>query len=548
MHNLEDLIATQVAAGLKRKSVTTPARWAETYRVMGGSFPGSFGFRHHPWLREMHETKAERNVGQKAAQVGYTEWAMNMVFFSIDVKGIDSLYILPTEGDASDFSAARFDPALELSPHLKGMFSDVKNVGLKRAGQASLYVRGSRSRSKLKSIPAGCIVFDEVDEMYQKNITLAEERASGQLFKQNIKLSTPTVDGFGINGYFQDSTQEHFHFKCPRCGVWTELEFPACLEITAEGKSDSKIKNSYLKCQKCSGTLNHKEKPDWLAQAKFVPQYTDRDMRGFYVNQLYSPTIAPWEFALSYLRSLEDPTDEQEFWNSKVGVPHVIGDARINDALIQACTGNYKNGSMPQQRYVTMGIDVGKHIHWIVCEWILPSRRTPGLDINDEARCRILAFGVCDEWGELDRTMHKFSVLSAVVDRHPETRNARSFCTRFFGRAYMCMYGRGVNGKHIHPGKDDEHTVSVDRTTWLDQSLGRFHNQTVAVPVDLSDDFKKQIKEPIRVYERDANGNPVGRYVNVNADHFAHAFNYAEIALPFAVGQGAAHDLRERVF
>ncbi len=218
MKALAQLIAERISAGLKRKSLTTCSRWSEACRVMGGdSFPGPWTFKYHPWLREMHDSTAEMNVGQKAAQMGYTEWALNTVFYNIDVRNRDVLYVLPAQTpDASDFSAARFDPALELSPHLGKLFSDVKNVGHKRAGSANLYIRGSRSRSGLKSVPVNLIILDEVDEMTQDNIPLALERTAGQVEKQVLMLSTPTISNRGINEYFNLTTQEHFFFKVNR--------------------------------------------------------------------------------------------------------------------------------------------------------------------------------------------------------------------------------------------------------------------------------------------------------------------------------------------
>ena len=121
-------------------------------------------------------------IGQKAAQMGYSEVGLNRTFKAIDIDGQSVLYVLPnTKPDASVFSSSRFDVALELSPHVRDLFSSVQNVDHKRAGSASLYIRGSRSRAQLKSLPVGGLVFDEVDEMVQKNIILALERTSGQL-------------------------------------------------------------------------------------------------------------------------------------------------------------------------------------------------------------------------------------------------------------------------------------------------------------------------------------------------------------------------------
>ena len=258
--DLLDALKEKISSGLRRKSISTCSRWAENYRVMGTPFPGPWSFDHHPWTRAMHDADEEMIVGQKAAQLGYTEWALNKTFYHIDVKGESVLYVLPsTTPDAKDFSTARFDPALELSPHLANLFSDVKNIGHKRAGSANLFIRGSRSKSQLRSISTPLVIFDEVDVMVQENITLAFERASGQLEKQFLLLSTPTLPRMGINKYFINSSQDHYMFPCPCCSRLTELIFPDCLVITAEVHTDPRIRDSYLVCKDCGGRIEHDE-------------------------------------------------------------------------------------------------------------------------------------------------------------------------------------------------------------------------------------------------------------------------------------------------
>ena len=184
-HPLQVLLAERIASGLRRATIKECSQWATSYRMMGEPFPGRWSFKHHPWLEQMHDDDSEIIVGQKAAQMGFTELGLNKTFFAIDVKGQSVLYVLPANTpDAGDFSTSRFDPALELSTHLQHLFSNVKNIGHKRAGNSSLFIRGSRSRSQLKSIPTARIILDEVDEMNQANVPLAFERSSGQTSKQ----------------------------------------------------------------------------------------------------------------------------------------------------------------------------------------------------------------------------------------------------------------------------------------------------------------------------------------------------------------------------
>ncbi len=115
----------------------------------------------------------------------------------------------------------------------------------------NLYIRGSNSRSQLKSVPVSLVIFDELDEMNLNNIDLAEQRTSGQLTKEIWKISTPTVAGRGINKYYVDSTQEKFIFRCPGCSKHISFRFPESLVITGDDSDDPDIQFSHLICTEC---------------------------------------------------------------------------------------------------------------------------------------------------------------------------------------------------------------------------------------------------------------------------------------------------------
>jgi hypothetical protein len=543
--SLELLLKESIATGLKRKSIHKISTWAEQYRVIKGV---PWSFKKYPWLKEMHDSKASLNVGQKAAQMGFTETVLNVALAKIDLKNHDVLYLLPsTTPDASDFSSARFDPALEESEHLAQMFSDVRNVGHKRAGNANLYIRGSKSRSQLKSIPVSDIIMDEIEEFLAAHIPLALERTSGQEEKSIWMISTPTIDNLGINSYFNLTTQEHFMFKCPACGRMVELTFPDCLEITATAVTDPNIHKSFYKCITCNNKIKHIEKQEWLTldTTEWVPQYSNRLDRGFHISQFYSPTISPGELAVSALKAETNPEDEQEFYNSKLGLTHVVEGARVTDELIQNCISSHRNDDPPIPGVVTMGIDVGKWIHYVIELWQVPTVLLSN-DINVESNCKIIHFGKVKEFAELDILIKQYAVRSVVIDANPEKRAARDLALRFYGMVKMCYYTRGITGKTINVGHDpQEPSISVDRTAWLDTSLGRFHNNSIQIPLDTDLELKKHIKAPVRVFEKDKDGNPIGRYVKgaSDEDHYAHARNYSEMALPFAFSTAQSQDM-----
>ena len=554
IHKLEELFYDRLTSGLRRTTIKTCSQWAENYRVMGGDIPGPFRFKYHPWCRAMHDTDAETVVGMKAAQMGYTEVALNKTFYTIDMLGKSVLYVLPAATpDASDFSTSRFDPALEMSKHINNLFSDVKNIGHKRAGNANLFVRGSRSRSQLKSLPVALAIADELDEMVQENVALIPERMSGHFEKQFFLISTPTIENLGIHRYFRDSTQDHFFFRCPMCGKLITLEYPRNIVITADNPQDQAILDSHLICHECEGVLEHNQKREWLKESncQWVSSYSDRMTRGFHVNQMYSFTIKPYEFAMQALKAQTNATDEQEFFNSKIGLPHEVEGARVTDEDLEKCTQQghkMTQGPAPEGSLVTMGVDVGKWIHVEISRWWLKGGvSTP--DMNIMSMCQVLRATKVQHFEELDQLMKDYPVHFCVIDAQPERRKSLEFAQRFWGHVKICYYGAGISGKTVREHAEEEHAITVDRTSWLDMSLGRFRRKNIKLPYDIPHEYKEHIKTLVRIYEKDKEGNPVGRYVkgDHDPDHYAHARNYCELALVFAANYAVSHDIGDGV-
>lgn len=523
-------MARTVKAGLSRKSVQSCSHWSRNYRIMGQPYPGNWSSKYHPWTKGMCDSDAQIQVGQKSAQAGYTEVALNRIFYNMDINHHSVLYVLPTEGDASDFSASRFNPALELSPHLRSMFSDASNVGHKRAGSKNLFVRGSNSRSKLKSLPVNGLVFDELEEMNQDNIPLAEERTSGQVDWWRFYLSTPSIAGYGINILYEDSDQEHFFFQCPSCSRYIELGHDN-LVCTAEHVRDPRITDSHYICTECKNVLPHQDKHLYIGKTGiWRPTVANRVVVGWHVNQYYSPTITPQMMATAYLKSLVDPAAEQEYYNSKLGLPHSVKGSRVTDYDLEQC---YKSFTMKDkadnQRLTTMGVDVGTELHITIYEWELGAYG----DININSKPRPIAYLKRRHFEELDQLMVDFQINFCVIDANPEKRKAQEFADRFYGFVRICYYGNSVSGRTINKSSS-EMACTVDRTSWLDLTLNRIIRHQMHLPGDMPEEAKKHIKALTRIYRKDNDGNPVGKWINSEPDHFAHSSNYAEIALQFA--------------
>lgn len=493
----------------------------------------------------MHDVLAERVVGQKASQMGFTEWSLNRTMFSMDILKEDVLYVLPnTRPDASDFSIGRFDAAIEESPQLSQMFSTTKNVGLKLLGTSALYIRGSNSRSGLKGLPVGLLVLDELDEMEDKQILLALQRLAGQEKRTELMLSTPSIPSHGINNYYVDSTQDHFFFPCHSCNRSIELTFPDNIVIIGEDAKDPRVEESHYICNHCKAVISPQQKKLQMQQGQWVSSFKQRNAIGFHVNHMYSTKLDAGYEAKAYLHSLTDPSAEQEFHNSNLGLPHVVADAMITDEMVSNCIGTFRKHQFFTNGLVTMGIDVGKKLHVEICLWRVNGQA--GFDVNSYSTCQVLWQGTKDDFLELDMLMHSYHVNFAVIDENPDRRSGLQFANRWPGRVKLCRYPVGMNSRTVMVASDDEHLISVDRTSWLDQSLGRFRKGTISLPIDVSLDYRQQVTAQVRVPGKDKRGNPTTAYKTPGnkPDHFGHARNYAEIALPFALGLGVTQDIR----
>jgi len=521
-------IFNTLAKGLNRQAIGSCSQWAEKYRMMGQPYPGLWTFKYHPWLRDMHDSKAERNIGQKSAQVGYTETLLNWTFYNIDIEQKSVLYVLPTDNNAGEFTSTRFDPALEISPHLDNLFSNVQNVKLKRAGTANLYIRGSRVKNNLKSAPVARVACDEVDEMTVDNLPSAWERMMGQPDQSSWLISTPTVEDFGINYYYKMSSQQHYFFRCPHCSQFIELSIE-CFDFTI----------ARLFCPKCKKTLGQDEKLEAMRRSgEWVSKINDLDNRGWYLNQFYSYTVQPRHLKAAYDNAKTDPAAEQELYNSKFGIPFVVEGARVSDSHIKKAIGNYQSTvSINASKIRTMGIDVGKYCHYEICEWDILGNSQ---DINVTARPRVLRADKVLTFEELDLLIKEYLPSHTVIDALPETRKAQELCDRFAGLVTKCFYSESIKTRGTER-VDEKDQVTVNRTMWLDLSLGRFQQERITLPADISEEYKKHLKSLVKRYDKDALGNTIARYIHTGADHFGHARNYSEIALSLALGVSATN-------
>ncbi|MCP4897557.1 MAG: hypothetical protein GY906_11345 [bacterium] len=532
--NLSDRVRKQ----LIESSLTNCTRWAEHKIHMPHPFAGKMSFDRFPWQKEILNIEEGIVTVKKAAQIGFSVAGLVRALYVVGESVNDVLYVLPTQGLAGDFSKGRLDALVDLSPHLKDLFIKTNSVGLKVTKQrANLYIRGSVSSRGLVSVPVSSAIIDEYDRCADNTYDLVTERLSGQLSKYLFSLSTPTLPEFGIDKQFKNGTMEEFFFPCPSCNKHITLRWPDNVVITGEYPGDPDTERSYYKCNECGMELPHADKMDWLSEAAWVPARNNvQGHRSFHINQMFSTTVTPQEMVNAFHKSQMSDLAAIEFQNQKMGEPHISEGARLTDAIVaENYDRTYKIGDErpdDSSRMICMGIDVGTFLDCWIAEFTY--ERDPGNMPYENSRMRLLqAIRVPqDDWNQLPNLMREWQVRHACIDFQPDTVNARRFCRSFKGFSSMVAYRRGTVGNEIKETTDEQGVpcLTVDRTSFLDMVLGRFHKNKVTIPSNTQGIVREHLKAPIRTYEMDEMGMPRGVYKSIADDHFAHAAAYCEIA------------------
>lgn len=500
--------------------------WAVNSPVMLDGHP--FSFKGHEYLREPY-SEAEiwhpYQVDMKSTQMGLTSRAMLKMIYGARYRGWRGiLYLFPTKTDVYDFSDTRVTPLLKENPTLFGdWIRNTDSKGLKRIWSAFLYMRGMSSLAGLKGIPVDFLVIDEEDEANVKHVHAAEKRMAHSSFKEQMRLSNPSLPDWGIGAEFDRTDQRYWLLKCPRagCGRWLNL-----VELFPRERGDAvpffQEVDGVLErvCPSCTHPLDP-------ANGEWVPSNTRiHDRVGRQYSQLWGTTITPQAIMDEYRDELISDTS---FYNLTIGIPYVEAENRLSIEQVLALCGDA--GMAERDRGPTsMGVDVGKILHVTVMR-----------------RNRVLLCTEVRDWGDLDQFMRNFRVGRCVVDALPETRNAREFAGKFPGKVFLSYYQEHQKGRY--KWNEEDWTVSGNRTESMDASHKLLAAGELILPrrSDRMEEVAKHchnVAKKLEVQEDAKGGGSRYVYVKLGPDHYRHSINYAVMADQYgADGAFAGMDL-----
>lgn len=316
----------------------TVSEWADQYRVLTSETsaePGPWRTERAPYMRAIMDSVADKATEEVAimasAQVGKTEFMLNMVGFHIDYDPGPIMFMLPNKNLIDYFSKKRLATMIEASPSLRAKVSAAKSrdagntIDEKSFPGGYIAIVGANAPASLSSRPIRIVLCDEVDRYPVSAgtegdpITLAVKRTT--TFTHNRKhvfVSTPLVkETSRIEQLYNDSTMEEWCLPCPSCSdfqpyKWEQIKFE--YKITNSG--EFVIKQIAHACKEC-GTL-HSEKEWKQGSGKWLARKEHGSRRGFHLNQLVSPWSSWEEIVKSFLVAKRDGRETLKVWTNTV--------------------------------------------------------------------------------------------------------------------------------------------------------------------------------------------------------------------------------------
>ena len=496
----------------------------------------------------------------EGAQFGATELGIKRALHGGVPRQRNGLYRLPRDENLRDFVKSRFDPIFETSPALAGVKPDKSSWRQKLIGAATLYFRGSNTKSGLLEIPVDQLIIDEFDACLPASVKLAEKRLGGipEHLRRILKLSTPTIAGLGVDRAYRASDQCAWVVPCPHCGEGQSLEWGVQLK---PDDSDPNARPPW-RCRHCGDEWTEAERLEAIEKGAWVAENPGSEVRGYRVSRLYSPMTSAagiigeyWEAKLS-----DDPEDMRTFMNSELGLPWSEEGERITDEILDAAreAESYSMRGEASVRdsvpLVSMGVDVGTHrLHVVISEWTADGAAAQRIRRN-------VAYYTVSDFEDLDEILLRHRVSCCVVDSLPDQRKSVEFQGRFPDIVWLAMYSDSLADMVQWVGFQGSPWgaagplglrggyVRINRSHAFDVLFGRYlvKPQRIREPLDMPKEARTQLKALYVVLEPDRYGNLQRRYKNSGADHYGHASLYAEVAGLQVGGLGPAEIPRER--
>lgn len=517
-------------------SLSDAPAWITKYTYLRGT---RYSFKDHEFQERILSDDARVVNTQKCSQIGMSEatarWGVAVANMIPDFSVITTF---PFSGDAADFAKTRIDPFIESSAKLKEAVNQkLNNSEIKQFGTSLMYFRGTNGKTAAISIPADCIISDEIDRSDPHVLTQYQSRLTHSKWKLRRNFSTPTIPGFGIAKEMESSLRFRNLCKCNHCSrvflpnYFEHVKIPGYDGNLRALNKSTLPKTRYLEakllCPHCG------QEPD------LGPQYREWvcenpndnfEAHGYYVSPFDAPAIIS---VVDLLKASTAYARFSEFVNQNLGMEEedasealMLSD--LNRAFLEA------NVDMYSTNLHAMGIDVG------IISYITVGRLTLEGQFLIAYRERVPVSKLLERKRELARKWH---VTTTVIDSQPyvdTVQQMQKTDKNCFGGVYSNSKSLEMFKVKMFEGDEGEgklpiHTCQINRDKCLDTMLGVFkRSEAVIASMGQEEDelYCKHLLDMRRVQVFDNNQELTWEWHKTKdaQDHYHHSTLYLWIA------------------
>jgi hypothetical protein len=525
-----DRLKTAVLHGY---SLTSIPRWIEERTFLGGR---PFSFQDHEFQKRiLQDISREVNV-RKCSQIGLSELSARRALALVNIlEGVIMIYTLPTANFAKTFAKTRLDPIVEGSATLRAaVHPTMDNTEVKQFNQSFIYIKGTVGTGAAISVPADFLTHDEVDFSDPEVLSNYQSRLTHSKYKGKMKLSTPTVEGYGISAEMAASRRYFNLVKCDHCAqhflpdYFKHVRIPdfpgdSLREITQGNIHKWRVDEAFVECPHCGGKPSlQPEYREWVLEN---PDATF-EAAGYQIQPFDAPNIISCRDLIISSTKYRRYVD---FVNFGLGMPAEDRESTLTKEDVDAC---YIPGRSPGFYTHVMGIDMGLMCHIVVSGVDhLGKMMTVHTEVVPLGRLEVRKNELCATY-RVSLTVQDTQPYVETVMRMQKT-DPNLFGAIFSNLKQMTPFSVKDQDKEPEEGKLDIRQVNVNRNRALDGLMGFIRSGNWFI---LEDENRalitKHLQDMKRVKDFTADNELafVWRKSVAGDDHFHHALLYCWIA------------------
>jgi len=265
-----------------------------------------------------------------AAQVAKTEIILNALGYVIHLDPGPTLFIVPKDAKAREFSTERLAPMLRDTPALRDKIDlsrtrDSSNTILEKdfpGGHLSMC--GANVPSNLASRPIKYLFADEADRLDESagtegdplDLAIVRTKTFTNRGRKIVICSSPTIAGLSrVEAAFAESDQRYFLVPCHACGHFQELTWS---QVRFENRDPN---TALYECVACQARWSDTERRQAVRLGHWEAAEPFDGIAGFHISELYSPFTSLSDVVKAFLAAKDSRSAERmKVWtNTSLG-------------------------------------------------------------------------------------------------------------------------------------------------------------------------------------------------------------------------------------